>query len=100
VIKSIFWIQIVFSVLCEGVACFVNFFTRPFANFNVEQGTVEHIVSQRCQVFPDSLHYFISALYSGGQIFFYALFVASTALFFGGVIGLLKVQSAQVQIPT
>lgn len=99
-IKIIFYIQIVFAIVCDTVAWIVNL-TPPLANFESRLASLEKLISQgegtirSSQHILDALHYFIIAIYQGGLVSFYMLQITCMGLFIGGIMGLKEHYSIQ-----
>jgi len=96
-LKTIFYIQLVLVCLCESIAIFANFYTRPLADFDSEQIRVETLITKNNHFFSSNdlaiVHYFTTALYKGGCFNFYMLQVTCILLAAGAIIGLKEAYS-------
>lgn len=86
--------------MCYAVIVFVDFFTRPLANFEVERRSLEGIIARDSHLDPSypslsALHHFILALHAANQFSYYVILLTCTTLFFCGIIGLIVISKRE-----
>jgi len=89
--KALLYIQIIAGLLSYSIVAYINFCTRPLANFENEIQIVEKIISNASGLDLNdpklaAPHHFILALYAANQFSYYVVLFTCTILCFSGVV--------------